>query len=102
MNSKRRSKIEQELISAFQCLETREEYYSFLRDLLSEAELSEIGRRWQTVQLLHRKISYPEIISQTGLSSTTIARISKWLKAGTGGYRLALSRLGAQHENPLK
>lgn len=93
MNSKKRSKIERELIAAFQSLEKEEEYYCFLRDLLSEAELSEIGRRWQAAQLLDRKISYPEIITQTGLSSTTIARISKWLKSGMGGYRLVLDRL---------
>jgi TrpR-related protein YerC/YecD len=96
MNSKRRTKLERELIAAFRLLETEDEFYAFLRDLLSEAEFLEIGRRWQAARLLDRRVSYPEIISQTGLSSTTIARISKWLKSGMGGYRLVLDRGGAR------
>ncbi len=41
-----------------------------------------------------------EIVSKTGLSSTTVARISKWLKKGMGGYKLMLARLSNHHANP--
>ena len=66
----------------------------FFRDLLTEAEIKEFSNRWKVVQLLAQKVSYVEIGQRTGMSSTTIARIQKWLKKGAGGYRLMLKRAG--------
>ena len=42
--------------------------------------------------MLSEKISYSEIEKRTKLSSTTVARISKWLISGCGGYRLMIKR----------
>jgi TrpR-related protein YerC/YecD len=65
----------------------------FFRDLLTESEIIEFGKRWQAAQMLARKVSYTEIEKKTGLSSTTVARVAKWLHDGEGGYKLMLKRL---------
>jgi len=87
-----------ELIKVILALKNESEVRKFLRDLMTESEIIEFSKRWQAVQMLDKNISYSKIVKETGLSSTTIARISKWLKNGTGGYRLMLNRL--HHHNP--
>lgn len=78
---------------AFLAIKNETECRNFLRDLLTEAELKEFINRWKVAQMLNEKISYEEISKETGMSSTTIARISKWLTNGMGGYKLILSRM---------
>jgi len=53
----------------------------------------EFSRRLEIAQMLDNGVSYRKIQKSTGQSSTTIARISKWLKKGKGGYRLILDRI---------
>lgn len=69
----------------------------FFRDLLSEKEITELSKRWQVAQMLDKNIQYTKIQEATGLSSTTVARISKWLNEGMGGYRLILDRMKKNH-----
>lgn len=71
----------------------------FFRDLLTEREIIELANRWQAVQMLNEKVSYIKIEKATGLSSRTIARISKWLNNGQGGYKLMLNRISKSHHN---
>lgn len=66
---------------------------NFFRDLLTESELKEFANRWKVAQLLAKKTDYKKIEKETGMSSTTIARISKWLITGTGGYQQAIKKL---------
>jgi TrpR-related protein YerC/YecD len=73
-------------------LKDLKEAQSFFRDLLTEKEILEFSQRWKVVKMLDQKISYVQIEKATGMSSTTIARIHKWLKKGTGGYQLMLKR----------
>ncbi|EKE11614.1 MAG: TrpR like protein, YerC/YecD [uncultured bacterium] len=87
----------EDLIEILLRLKTKQEMRNFLRDLLTEKEILELGNRWKAVQMLDAKKLYIEIIRETGLSSTTIARISQWLKNGLGGYRLALGRISKNH-----
>lgn len=82
-----------ELYKALMSLESSEECKKFLRDLLTESEIKEIINRWKVVRMLNKKVPYEQIVDKTGMSTTTIARISKWLHNGTGGYRLLLKRL---------
>lgn len=89
------------LMKVFLAMKTAKEARMFLRDLLTEKELLELGNRWQAAQMLNEKISYVKITKETGLSSTTVARISKWLKEGMGGYRLALERISKNHHTTL-
>ena len=74
-------------------LETELECKNFLRDLLTEVEIKEFVNRWLVVRLLSQKVPYEEITLKTGMSSTTIARISKWLHNGTGGYKTLINRV---------
>ena len=89
-----------DLLRAVLALKNLKEARQFFRDLLTEPELLEFGRRWQAAQMLEAKVPYSEIVSKTGLSSTTVARISKWLNNGLGGYKLMLARLNSHHANP--
>lgn len=62
----------------------------FIRDLMTEDEIRMIVDRWRVARSLAAGRTYRQIEEQTGLSSRTIARISRWLREGEGGYRLIL------------
>ena len=81
-----------ELVRSLMSLRTVREAIRFLRDLLTEDEIRMIVDRWRVARLLDSGTSYRDIEGQTGLSSRTIARISRWLSEGEGGYRLLLER----------
>ncbi len=86
-----------ELIQAILALENIDEAKRFLRDLLTEGELVEFANRWQAAQMLDKNVSYTTIRGKTGLSSATVARISKWLNKGMGGYKLMLNKFANHH-----
>jgi TrpR-related protein YerC/YecD len=81
------------LVEAVLTLKSSTEAKAFLRDLLTEGEIEEFAKRLQTAALLTEKVPYSSIVRQTGFSSTTIARVSKWLHHGTGGYETVLARV---------
>lgn len=87
------TKENKRLIEALLALKNRNEAERFLRDLMTETEITEFGKRLEAASLLSEKVPYASIVRQTGLSSTTVARISKWLKGSLGGYRLIIDRL---------
>jgi len=62
--------------------------------LLTEVEIYEFAERWKVARMLASGVPYTKIIRVTGLSSTTVARVARWVKKGTGGYRLVLQRKG--------
>ena len=74
------------LFKAFLALDTMEECSLFLRDLLTRSEIDEAAIRWKVANMLHEGQTYVQIEEEMGLSSTTIARVHKWLKDGRGGY----------------
>ena len=82
-----------QLYRAVLLLENVGECRRFFRDLLTEAEIKEFSNRWKVAQLLDADIPYETITKETDMSSTTIARVSKWLTSGKGGYRLILDRM---------
>lgn len=67
--------------------------FNFLRDLLSEKEILEFSRRFEVAKLLADKIPYSQIEQTTWMSSTTIARISKFLNWENKWYENALKKL---------
>jgi TrpR-related protein YerC/YecD len=87
------------LFKAILALKTEDECKKFLRDLLTEAEIKEFANRWKVAQMLDKKIPYEDISTETGMSSTTIARISKWLTNGMGGYKFMLKRINNKQNN---
>ena len=82
------------LYRAVLCLRTAPEAKRFFRDLLTQTEIEEFAERWKVARLLAGGVPYTRIVEETGLSSTTVARVSHWVKKGTGGYRIALERMG--------
>ncbi len=80
------------LVQAFLSLKDGREMKAFLRDLLTESELVEFGKRYRAARSIARSIHYATIEEETGLSSRTIARVKKWYKHGKGGYQLAIRR----------
>lgn len=83
------------LYQAILSLESVDETKKFFRDLLTQTEIEEFARRWKTARLLAEGVPYTQIVEETGLSSTTVARVARWVKRGTGGYRLVMKRLRA-------
>lgn len=87
------------LLNTILVLKDIKEAKAFFRDLLTEAELDEFGNRWLAARMLNDGVSYNVIQKTTGLSTTTIARISKWLKRWRGGYKLMLKRFPLQNHH---
>lgn len=83
------------LFKTFLKLKTPMEAKCFLRDLCTISEIQDMATRWEVVTLLDKKHSTQDIINKTGLSATTIRRISWWLKSGAGGYRQVLKKKSA-------
>ncbi|TMJ12732.1 MAG: TrpR like protein, YerC/YecD [Alphaproteobacteria bacterium] len=74
-----------------------EEMGRLLVDLCTPAEIRTLAERWHVARLLDgSKLSYREIHDATGVSTTTIVRVARFLKQEPNrGYRLALDSLGA-------
>ena len=85
------------LFEVIVALKTPGEARRFFRDLMTEQELIEFGNRWQAARMLNQNIAYTKIEKETGLSSRTIARVSKWLNKGMGGYKLAIKKINHHH-----
>ena len=94
------NKENKQLIKAILSLETPDEAKRFLRDLMTEKEIVEFSKRLQTAEMLTAKTPYSVIEQKTGLSSTTVARVSKWLNGKEGGYKTIINRL--HHHNSIQ
>jgi len=76
-------------------LKTVEEVRRFLVDLCTPAEIRALSERWLVAQLLDgTEMSYRDISAQTGVSTTTIGRVARFLKDEPHqGYRIVLDRI---------
>ncbi len=88
------------LFEAILELQNLDEARRFFRDLMAEGEIAEFSKRWKAARMLDQKIPYTTIARETGLSSTTIARVQKWLAGDLGGYRTIIERY--HHHNPIR
>lgn len=68
--------------------------FMLLEDLFTIREIRETSQRLAVARLLSDGMSYSAIEEATGASATTIARVSKCLSYGSGGYAAALKILG--------
>lgn len=89
------------LVGAVLALKNVAEVQSFLRDLLTEGEIQEFSERLEAAIMLSQKLPYADIQKKTGFSTTTIARVSKWLQKGSG-YKTIIPRLHHAHAAPRK
>lgn len=79
------------VLTALSKIDSKERIFEFMLDLLTEKEILEFSRRFEVAKMLDDGISYARIEKKTGMSSTTIARISKALNSENMGYRNALN-----------
>ena len=68
---------------------------AFLADLCTPAEIHSLAERWQVARLLDAGgLTYREIHDATGVSTTTIVRVARFLRQeNNSGYRLLLDRV---------
>ena len=81
------------LIQSILALETEEEAYRFLEDLLTIQEMKSITQRLEVAVMLRNRETYQEIARKTGASTTTIGRVNRALQYGADGYTAVLERL---------
>jgi TrpR-related protein YerC/YecD len=65
---------------------------ALMEDLCTIREVHEMANRLTVAFMLDAGESYTAIQERTGVSATTIARVSKCLNYGTGGYRAVIDR----------
>ena len=75
----------------------REDMRRLLCDLCTPAEIRTLAERWHVARLLaETEMPYREIHDRTGVSTTTIVRVGRFLRQEPHqGYRRAIERLGA-------
>lgn len=73
-------------------LETEEEAELFLEDLCTMKELESMSQRLRAAKMLLDGKTYNEIVDETEISSATLARVSKCIRYGKGGYKTVLSK----------
>ena len=75
-----------------------EEMRALLVDLCTPAEIRTLAERWHVARLLDETdLSYREIHDATGVSTTTIVRVARFLRQEPHqGYRRAIDRIGGR------
>jgi TrpR-related protein YerC/YecD len=74
------------LYEAFLKIETKEECESFLSDLCTKTELLSMSQRLKAAKMLLDGKTYGEVTEATEISSGTLAKVSKCVRYGRGGY----------------
>jgi|GEM_PF-1875127 len=82
-----------QLLGAFVSLGSEATAAAFMQDLCTPRELEDLSQRLEVARMLDAGISYARIQATTGASATTVARVARCLKYGSGGYRSILDTL---------
>lgn len=84
-----------ELCDALLTPKSREEMRLLLRDLCTPSEVRALAERWHVARLLDGSdLSYRDIHEGTGVSTTTIVRVGRFLRDEPHkGYRRAIDAL---------
>jgi TrpR-related protein YerC/YecD len=84
--------LAQDLCTALLAPKDKEEMCRLLSDLCTPAEVRTMAERWHVARLLDgTSLSYREIHDATGVSTTTIVRVARFLRQEKHlGYRLAI------------
>jgi TrpR-related protein YerC/YecD len=90
--------LEADLCAALMVPRTQEEMGRLLVDLCTPVEIRTLAERWHVARLLDgTDLSYRDIHDATGVSTTTIVRVARFLRQEPHrGYRLALDRIGGR------
>lgn len=98
MDNEELKKIFSEITEYLSLESDKDRIFSFLRDLLSQKEIIEFSKRFEVSKMLLEKKSYIEIENKTKMSSTTIARVSKYLNWENMWYLNAIKKLKSVSE----
>ena len=99
MNNRLKDERLDYLFEAILTLETKEECYSFFRDLCTVPELKTLSQRFHVAKMLTDKRVYSDIVEEHGASTATISRVNRSLSEdydSSGGYQLVFGRLEAK------
>jgi len=93
------AQLEQELCEALLAPADAAEMGRLLRDLCTPAEIRSLAERWHVARLLDgTDLSYRDIHDATGVSTTTIVRVARFLRQEPHrGYRAALDALESRN-----
>jgi TrpR-related protein YerC/YecD len=86
------------MLTAFAEISDNDTVFALLEDLFTIREIKEMSQRLQVARLLDSGKSYAAIEKETGASATTIARVSKCLSYGSGGYAAAFEKIDARQK----
>jgi TrpR-related protein YerC/YecD len=88
-----------DLCAALRTPRSEDEMGRLLIDLCTPAEIRTLAERWHVAQLLDgTDLSYRDIHDATGVSTTTIVRVARFLKQEPNkGYRRAIDALGGRN-----
>ena len=89
MESMRTPEVEQ-LLDVFCKMRDKDDVYALLIDLFTVREIKETSKRLVVAKMFYDGKPYSFIEENTGVSAATIARVSKCLNYGEGGYHAAL------------
>ncbi len=81
-----------ELYAEILKLENLEECEKFFDDLCTINELEAMLQRIKAAKMLLEDKTFQEVINETKISSATLARVSKCIKYGDGGYKDILTK----------
>lgn len=93
-----RTKEVEDLLQVFAGLTSPDDVFALLEDLFTVREIKDTSQRLDVARMLRDGSSYAVIEKATGASATTIARVSKALNYGAGGYGLAFKVLDAEEQ----
>ena len=93
MKNEELKKYFDDILSILSKLDNKAEVFDFLRDLLTQREILDFSRRLEVAKMLREGLNYTQIEKKTKMSSTTIARISGFLKWKNKWYKNAISIL---------
>ena len=90
-----RTALADDLAVAIAAIDNVVEARAFLADLCTPAEIHALAERWYVARLLDQgTMTYREIHDTTGVSTTTVVRVARFLRQeANGGYRRVLDRL---------
>ena len=81
------------MLEVLAAIDDKDTLFALMEDMFTIREIRESSQRLAVARMLDDGKSYAQIEQATGASATTIARVSKCLSYGAGGYRAALDAL---------
>lgn len=88
-----RTREVEDLLAVLAGMTNKDDIFSLLEDLFTVREIKDTSQRLDVARMLRDGKSYTAIEDATGASATTIARVSKALNYGAGGYAKAFEFL---------